>query len=170
MPISLKCSCGKSYRVKDELAGRKVRCTGCNNIQTVPVPRPKPADDEFLEVELEEIPKARAPQGVREASRAPLPFSEPPVQRPRPRRYEDDDDDDDYERRPKKRKSRSPKRERSGGGGIVVSGGIIGGGLMIAGGLIWLVLGLMAGWIFFYPIILVIAGIIAVIKGLMGAE
>src|SRR5258708_2945211 len=66
MPITLQCSCGKSYRLKDELAGRKVRCTGCNNIQTVP--QPKPAEDEFEEVELEEIPKVRAAQSVREAA------------------------------------------------------------------------------------------------------
>ncbi|QEH32183.1 hypothetical protein OJF2_06520 [Aquisphaera giovannonii] len=37
MPISLVCStCGRSYQLKDEYAGRKVRCPGCQEVQVVP--------------------------------------------------------------------------------------------------------------------------------------
>ena len=37
MPITLVCTgCGKSYQLKDELAGRKVRCPGCQSVQVVP--------------------------------------------------------------------------------------------------------------------------------------
>jgi hypothetical protein len=37
MPIVLTCSgCGQTYQLKDELAGRKVRCPGCASVQVVP--------------------------------------------------------------------------------------------------------------------------------------
>jgi hypothetical protein len=37
MPISLSCTgCGKSFHLKDEMAGRKVRCPECEAVQVVP--------------------------------------------------------------------------------------------------------------------------------------
>ena len=45
--------------------------------------------------------------------------------------------------------------------------GIIGGILIMAGAVIWFVVGYMAGIIFFYPPVLFIIGIIAVIRGIM---
>jgi DNA-directed RNA polymerase subunit RPC12/RpoP len=37
MAITLTCTgCGKSYQLKDEMAGRKVRCPGCQSVQMVP--------------------------------------------------------------------------------------------------------------------------------------
>lgn len=50
MPIRVKCSCGKALSVKDELAGKKVKCPGCSS--AIPIPKPaavpvkKPADDD----------------------------------------------------------------------------------------------------------------------------
>lgn len=36
MPIQVKCSCGKALRVKDELAGKLVKCPGCSEKLRVP--------------------------------------------------------------------------------------------------------------------------------------
>jgi hypothetical protein len=36
MAISLTCECGKKLAVKDELAGKRVKCPGCGNLLTVP--------------------------------------------------------------------------------------------------------------------------------------
>jgi phage FluMu protein Com len=37
MPITFSCnSCNKKLRVKDELAGRKVKCPGCATVLQVP--------------------------------------------------------------------------------------------------------------------------------------
>lgn len=37
MAITLTCTgCGKSYQLKNEMAGRKVRCPGCQSVQVVP--------------------------------------------------------------------------------------------------------------------------------------
>ena len=37
MPITLTCAgCGQTFRLKDEMTGRKVRCPECESIQVVP--------------------------------------------------------------------------------------------------------------------------------------
>lgn len=36
MPIAVKCGCGKQLRVKDELAGKAIKCPGCANVVKVP--------------------------------------------------------------------------------------------------------------------------------------
>ena len=37
MPVTLICSeCGGSFRLRDEMAGRKVRCPDCDSVQIVP--------------------------------------------------------------------------------------------------------------------------------------
>lgn len=41
MPIRVKCACGKGLSVKDELAGKRIKCPGCG--EALPVPRPKDA-------------------------------------------------------------------------------------------------------------------------------
>jgi hypothetical protein len=38
MPIPVKCSCGKSFSLKDELAGKAVKCPACQNVIKIPVP------------------------------------------------------------------------------------------------------------------------------------
>jgi len=43
-------------RVKDEVAGHKIRCPGCSAVLTVPEP-PKDADEEALNVFLEDSPE-----------------------------------------------------------------------------------------------------------------
>lgn len=47
MPIEFSCdACGKAYKLKDELAGRKARC-GCGAVFTVPDAAPEPEGDIF---------------------------------------------------------------------------------------------------------------------------
>lgn len=37
--IKFSCSeCGQSYRVSDEYAGKRVRCKGCSQVNTIPQP------------------------------------------------------------------------------------------------------------------------------------
>ena len=72
-------------------------------------------------------------------------------------------------------KPKKPKKRKSSGVGTAIgrrltSGKFLGGLGSLAGGSIWLLVGLMAGRIFFYPIFLVIAGIFGVISGLIGGD
>ncbi len=44
MTIRFACdNCGKTFAVKESLAGRRVTCSGCGNALVVPTPAPKPA-------------------------------------------------------------------------------------------------------------------------------
>ena len=53
--ISVDCSCGKSLRVKDELAGRKVRCPACSQPLSIPAAEVEVA--EVLENEWDDTPE-----------------------------------------------------------------------------------------------------------------
>lgn len=48
MPIKVACACGKKLAVKDELAGKKVKCPACQKLLSIP--KPKAAEDD-LDVE-----------------------------------------------------------------------------------------------------------------------
>jgi hypothetical protein len=59
MPIRVNCSCGKAFQVKDELAGKRVKCPACQKVLTAPA-----AND------LEEEPKAPPKQAPAAAPRS----------------------------------------------------------------------------------------------------
>ena len=67
MSIAFACTgCGKAFKVKDELAGRKAKCT-CGQVVTVPVPEPEPAAAEAMEEDIfafKDEPVAAAPKRV----------------------------------------------------------------------------------------------------------
>jgi hypothetical protein len=60
MSIELEClACGRNLRVRDELAGRKVRCPGCGKVMPVPAvveELPVVGEEEELPEEEEESP------------------------------------------------------------------------------------------------------------------
>ena len=64
MPITLTCACGKTLRVADEHAGRRVKCPACNAITTAsapqPAPKPEPEADPVFEV-VESAPRPAPP-------------------------------------------------------------------------------------------------------------
>jgi len=62
MAITFSCSsCKQGLKVKDELAGRSVKCPKCAQVTKVPAPEPEPASDPELRI-IEEEP---APAPVR---------------------------------------------------------------------------------------------------------
>ncbi len=94
MPISIACDCGKQLRVKDELAGRRVKCPECGEVLTVP-------------------------GGAAAQPRPPAPKSEPPRRPKAPvvaaladEDDEDDEDEDEEEEaeRPRRRRRRLAAR------------------------------------------------------------
>jgi hypothetical protein len=166
MPISLKCSCGQSLRAKDELAGKKAKCPACGSIQNVPEPEYELVEDEeVFDVEPVEPVERITPRRSRMREEASFPT--PALRRPEPA----------PERPPRKRKRQRIQREEDDGGGVVfergwfgsINAGVVGGILMILIALVWFVVGLSGGIIFFYPPILVVIGFVAIIKGAMGS-
>lgn len=106
----VKCpECGKSLKVSDNLAGKRVRCPGCKNPITVPAP-----DAPVLELAEDEEEEGVTAQPRRNAAR-----SAPP------RRSRDDDEDEEDEEeeddRPRRRR-RSVRRDVSVSSGPLVYG------------------------------------------------
>jgi hypothetical protein len=153
-------------RIKDELAGRKVRCPDCRELLVVPRPRRQDeeadaadvllADDDFERPPPTPVsPPAREERIIERAPRpAPAPYRTP--EPPAPKR--------DRPRRPRRHSG-----EHEGWFGNV-NAGLIGGLLMLVIAVVWFVLGWMAGFIFFYPPILAVVGIGAIIKGLFSRD
>jgi DNA-directed RNA polymerase subunit RPC12/RpoP len=168
MPILLNCACGRSLRVKDILAGRKVRCPDCSSILTVPRPEPvRDAEDEALDVLLDETPsdppvvRLAAREAVANAGeqvRQPLPASRPlpPLPAKQPAALAN------------LRKPARAKTSRRSSPPLVVNREIVAGVLMMLGAVVWFGLGLLLGWVYFYPPVLFVLGIAAVIRGFKG--
>jgi hypothetical protein len=170
VPIPITCDCGKRFRVKDESAGRKVRCPACKSVLTVPAPNN--AEDEALDVLLREDappakPRPREPDlqdqdqsDEKEEHYSAKPMSEtkpaPPAKKPHD---------------PGRGLSlpRKPEREQRSLG-FVVSPTIITGLLMMVGAAVWFAIGLAIGLIYIYPPILFVLGVAAVARGCMGHE
>lgn len=184
MPLQIQCTCGKLLRVKDELAGKKARCPGCKAVLEVPeltvvVPEEDDAADVAVTTAPPKIGAARS--GVDEEE-----DDEPRVKLKNPRDDEvgddndedrrrrrskrrfgdDDDDDDDDEPRPR----RSRRRDTRSGNAFEPSKSIIAGILLMVGASIWCIAGLIFDYFFFYPPILFIIGIVAVVRGAITRE
>jgi hypothetical protein len=179
MPIPLTCACGRSLRIRDALAGRKVKCPGCGSALAVPAapeagppevlpaappPRavtnvpPRPRQEEPLDV----LP-ADAPAGDDAIQAEPPPAGPRPRRRKRRRapRWEED--------RPRDVERRVPAIAFEEGWFGSTNAGVVGGLLMILIAVAWLVIGLAFGRLFIYPFILVGVGVIAIVKGLLEA-
>jgi DNA-binding beta-propeller fold protein YncE len=107
MPLIVQCECGKQLRVKEELAGKRIRCPECQGVVAVPAEDIAPAPPE---------PRPRRPRA------AATPTAEPP------RRVRADEDDDTEDAPAPRRRSRETARSSSnmllwlvlGGGALLV--------------------------------------------------
>jgi hypothetical protein len=167
MPITFACSCGKTLRVKDDHAGKWVRCPACRETAIVPEAEPEP---QFEVVEDDPPPPPRVRTRVKAEPVADRydTDEDPPPRRRRP--IDDRDDEDDRPRRPRKKK-RSKPAEKPGHFALekrVFNGGVAGGVLAMVIAVVWFIAGLAADRIFFYPPILFIIGLCGFFKGLAG--
>lgn len=95
MPITLKCGCGKTLQVRDELAGKRARCPACGKI--VPIPSPITRKPPILEGKLI-------------TSREREDIEEQPVSRAKPASPHPDVEDD-YDEIRKAKRFRPPNEE-----------------------------------------------------------
>ncbi len=191
MPITFSCSCGKRLQVKDEVAGRPVKCPACTSVVTVPTPPPAEPQFEVVEDEpaptpsssSEEKPKSsgrskhdddeeEAEERPRKKGRSALDDEDDEDEpRSRRRRRDDEEDDEDEEdERPRRRRSRRQPAGSTMGkrigymiGGLVLV--LIGVGLAALG---WYGGGRSATKMLILGVCLGIAGIGTGIKGLLG--
>ena len=168
-PIEIVCtSCQRRLSVPGSAAGKKVKCpcgvaTAVPNAGSAP-PAPIPANDPFgmpandpfgmpaddnpfaaPADEFGENPYATSGSGEYGITSAPAYMSAP---------------------KPRKKAERKKTSAPTGAGGLDM-GQVLGGAGMMVGAVVWLVVGLMCGWIFFYPPILFIIGLVTMVKGFL---
>lgn len=172
-------ACSTTLRVPEKYWGKKIRCPQCK--ETIAVPAGATASAGVSKAPSSTSTKApasaatKAPPATDDvdflddsaflddenpyADDAAAPLSAPPR----------------VGKSSKSSKSSKPDPKAKAGGGAfgmekkMVGSGILGGIGLMVGAVVWFVLGLMADRIFFYPPIMFIIGLVAVIKGLIGA-
>ncbi len=178
MPIDFMCPCGQKLRVKDEFAGRKVRCPKCSQPVTAAASAPEPlvavlvpdeepdfkfadykptapvassnTEEDWLEALNRVPPSTPDPATQRQSLFASNPYQSP---------------GNPAAKKPVAKSKPRPVARREEGFGSTNSG-VLGGVAMIVIAIIWFAAGYAAGVIFFYPPILAILGFIAIVKGL----
>ncbi len=166
MPIPFACPCGRAFRVKDEYAGKKTKCPACAAVLTVPVPPPPTVDEDEAFRLLNEAPlpertarpawsppaEAYADVSARVSSPAPPPAEEPAAP-PRP-----------------KKKRKRPQRWQSDVPRISLSPAVLGGLAALVGGGVFIYLAVEAGRVPIRAVVLAGFGLLAVARGVLGAE
>jgi hypothetical protein len=165
MAVSFQCSCGKRDRLKEGVSGRKVRCPNCGNVSAVPRSDEEPEiEQEVADALLANDPDERPVVQIEEREEATPPPAPLRKAVPKP----------PAKKAP--RRKAAPQKERVpwvafGEGWFgTLNAGVIGGVLTILVAVAWFLLGLWAGRIFFYPPILAVIGVMAVLKGLLGGD
>jgi phage FluMu protein Com len=180
MPITLNCSCGKTLRIADEHAGKRVKCPACNAViaSTPPAPQFEVVEDEPKQVRTSPRPVAKPAAKPRHdeddddtdsyGMKAAEKTADSPRTKPSFRRRADSDDDDDDRPRRRRRTSRRAGADAGADAGKRI-GYIFGGVALFAiGGAVlyfaWenRIRGIVFGGI------LAIGGIVMVVQGLTG--
>jgi hypothetical protein len=178
MPITFSCACGKTLRVKDELAGKRVKCPACGGVATAPAaetafevfeepppPPPRPvARPVARPAAMDEDDDEPRPAKAKKAESYDLEEADAkPAKKPPPKWKRKTDDEDEDEDRPRKKKKR--RAESSGG----VQWKAVGGGLVVMVlAAVWFGAVWMGGRIAIYPIILFAAAFFGMIGGFLG--
>ncbi len=68
MSIAVRCKCGKTLKVKDKFAGKKVRCPDCKGVLAIPAAGAKKADHKDALLRFEKIQEGRQKSAEEEAS------------------------------------------------------------------------------------------------------
>jgi hypothetical protein len=169
--------------VADEHAGRQVKCPVCNDVTKAPNPDPG-----FEVIEDSSALTSPPPPPPKPAITRARPVEvadeddEPPKkrrsdqngddERPRNKKHDNDDEDDEDER-PWKKKGQVKSAQKAHNFRMehrILNGGVLGGLAAMLIAVVWFVVGLINDIIFFYPPVLFVLGLIAMIKGAIGSD
>jgi hypothetical protein len=113
----MQCPCDRAFRVKDELAGKKIRCPSCQQVLLVPAPEVEILDEDAAvnyllteepEVKVKSSRKARRDEDD-EDNEERITSRPTALAKPMPRR----DEEEDRPRRPRRTRLRQREEERS---------------------------------------------------------
>ena len=183
MTIEFFCACGKKLGVADTHAGKRVKCPVCLEPVTVPEPQAHPVpelsaeDAAFQALMAAPDPEPAKPTAVRptrpESAGERPPAPPPPPYRghaPSERTLSGFDAPEPPQARREKRRPRRdhPEYDDERRPWIALSPGLLGGiaGMLVGGGL--LLVGLLAGRIIIWSVVIFALGFIATVKGVLG--
>jgi hypothetical protein len=140
MPIPVTCQCKATFSAKDHLAGKIVKCPNCAQPLAIPA----------LTTAAEPAPLAPL------SPFADIPNEPPVATRPAPQ----------FQKMAAFPTAVSTRKQKS----FLNGGKMMSGVAMMIGAVVWFVVGLFFGYIFFYPPILFIFGVVAFVNGMMGKD
>jgi phage FluMu protein Com len=156
MTIAVRCTgCQSKLNAPPAAAGKSMKCPKCQAVLRVPA-----AEPEGFEVVKDDFEVVDEPPPIPKP-----PMASAPKQRPTLKRDHDEEDEDDDRPRKSGKKRKRQREEQSAG----ASGNMITGILMMVGAVAWFVAGIV--WmdrIFFYPPILFVLGLVAMVRGMTG--
>jgi hypothetical protein len=171
MAFQIRCTCGKNLQVQDEWVGKQIRCANCSEVMTVSQPDAAEQNN-ALEMAVSTTPTKTSP--------ASTSYETEDDDRPRSKRRRDDDDvdEDDWPRKRRRREEEDDDRLRTPGrlpgnpnaNNTTPNASIGGGILMMVIAVVWFFGAAAFGVYFWYPPILFIMGIVAVVRGAMKRE
>jgi hypothetical protein len=191
MPITFECACGRQLQIADEYVGKRAQCPECGAVLQVPsadapppLPPPRPSPAKPLAQPARNIEPEEADDHAGTADsldsferrkpafkRARLDDDEEEEERPRRRKREDDEDDDD---RPRSRRhryddddDRPRRRRRDEPPHKLMNNRVTGGIVSIVLALVIFGIGLALDRICFWPIIMLVIGVVSLITGLV---
>ena len=151
-------SCKSELESPDSMAGKFDVCPECNHRSVVPE-RPAAATA-ARESNPYALPRAGAAAPAPRAAVIPVQQVQPVQQQ----------SEFDKLRMQQEARAQREKEDRAairwGSGQRGIDKGVWGGLAMMVGAIVWFVLGWMAGYIFFYPPVLFVIGIVALVRGL----
>jgi hypothetical protein len=188
MSISFNCQCKRRLRASNDMAGRRIRCPNCQTVQQVPRVKTRLRKVEihneaeafaFLFAEHDQKKRA-APPAMPGQPGKPAPPPQPPTraadaarsaETPEPVEEPSEEVVTDWFTLPELEEPGFDSGQQlpypSVGGTPSQRNMAIYGGLLVIGvALVWFLGGLAAGLIFYYPPLLLVAGIIALVTGI----
>ncbi len=185
MPIKVNCECGQALVAKDSLAGKSAKCPKCSQPIPIPLPVASAAASSSVGATADNNGQASTAVQVRDAPPCPVckqPFPEDlkvctfcsysrrlkrRLSQPRVEYGPQSAAAKKQERKPADSKPKPRHRRKlSTFNAAATYGGIL---VMVASAL-WLVVGLIAGYLFYYPFILFVIGFGAMLKGIFGED
>lgn len=185
--IVISCQCGQQLRVKSELAGKRVRCSACQQPvrvpggpapQAAPIGTPQAAPIQAAPIQaspIQAVPvQAAAPaqaggglwDDLPDASAGPQALPANPAMMHMTGAQPAAQSTSEATNRLLAQAAGADSGSSSGGGNVSGGVGQVGMGiLMMVGAVVWFVVGLMNDIIFFYPPILLLLGLGAMVKG-----
>ena len=169
MPIEFSCECGKGFKVADEFAGKRTKCTACGKPVVVPTPAAveESAEDAALRALTEgdgpePAPRAASSYASRPEPAPPRPVSPSAVARPQASTARKDPP-------PTYRSTTAPAKSQSSPNWAKVIGGVVMAalGVVIGVGAVALLLsgGRVSVWLLIVPVLFILASPFFVIDG-----